>query len=422
MTQQRLVIERLGQRGEGVARGERGLVFVPYALAGETVLVEADGEHARLLEILEPSQDRLAPSCPHYTICGGCAVQTLTPAAYADWKHGLVVTALRNAGLDVAVAPLIDAHGEGRRRVTFHARMENGRAHVGFMRARSHDIVEIGACPLLAPGLAGALPAARAVAQALADHGKPLDIVASCTLDGLDVDLRGAGALAERELSALIDVAERQDLARLSNHGRLVALRRRPRIDVGGVCVTPPPGAFLQATQAGEEAIARLVEAAMMDAKRVADLFCGLGAFALRLAARSSVAAYDNDAGAVEAMTEASRAENGRRPIQGLARDLFRRPLSAAELAEFDAIVFDPPRAGAQTQALQIAQSSARTVVAVSCNAQTFARDAKLLIEGGYALRETTPIDQFRYAPHVEIVAAFERKARSGKKRPLLSR
>lgn len=422
MTRERLVIERLGQRGEGVARGERGLVFVPYALAGETVLAETDGEHARLLEILEPSQDRIAPTCPHYTVCGGCAVQTLAPAAYADWKRELVVGALRNAGLDVNVAPLIDAHGEGRRRVTFHARMEAGHARVGFMRARSHDIVEIDACPLLAPSLAGALPAARTVAQALAEHGKPLDIVASCTLDGLDVDLRGAGALAERELSALIGVAERCDLARLSNHGRLVALRRRPRIDIGGVRVTPPPGAFLQATQDGEAAIAHLVEDATKGAKRVADLFCGLGAFALRLAARSSVVAYDNDAGAVEAMCDAARLWQGRRPIEGLARDLFRRPLSAAELAEFDAIVFDPPRAGAQAQALQIAQSNARVVVAVSCNARTFARDAKLLIEGGYALRETTPIDQFRYTPHVEIVAVFDRKARSGGKRPLLSR
>lgn len=422
MSGRRLHIERLGSRGEGVALLDGKSVFVPYALAGETVLAEIDGDRARLIDIVDASPDRVAPSCPHYTICGGCAVQTLAPAAYADWKRGLVVTALRNAGLDVAIAPLIDAHGEGRRRVTFHARMEAGRARVGFMRARSHEIVEIDACPLLAPGLAGALPAARAAAQALARHGKPLDIVASSTLDGLDVDVRGAGALEEREVASLIAVAEAHDLARLSNHGRLVALRRRPRIAIGGALVAPPPGAFLQATQAGEAAIARLVEEATTGAKRIADLFCGLGAFALRLSARSNVTAYDSDAAAIAAMTEASRVEHGRRPVSGLARDLFRAPLSVAELSQFDAIVFDPPRAGAPAQAAQIAQSSARAVVAVSCNAQSLARDARLLLEGGYALRETTPIDQFRYAPHVEIVALFEKKARSGGKRPILSR
>ncbi len=422
MTRERLVIERLGQRGEGVARGERGLVFVPYALAGETVLAETDGEHARLLEILEPSQDRIAPTCPHYMVCGGCAVQTLAPAAYADWKRELVVGALRNAGLDATVAPLIDAHGEGRRRVTFHARMEAGRARVGFMRARSHEIVEIGACPLLAPGLAGALPAARAVAQALAEHGKPLDIVASCTLDGLDVDLRGAGALAERELSALIDVAEAHDLARLSNHGRLVALRRRPRIAIGGVRVTPPPGAFLQATQAGEAAIARIVEDATMGAKRVADLFCGLGAFALRLAARSSVAAYDNDAGAVEALCDAARAmarpaaHRGsgarfvsaaleRRGTRGIRRDRFR---SAAR-----------GRAGASVanRAIERARRRRRVLQRADLRPRRQALDrGRLRLARDDADR---PIPLHAACRNRRSV---RRKARSGKKRPLLSR
>ncbi|MBL1258517.1 class I SAM-dependent RNA methyltransferase [Methylocystis sp. Sn-Cys] len=410
-----LYIERLGLRGEGVARDGDARVFVPYALPGETVVAEVEGDHARLIEVIDPSPDRIAPFCPHYAHCGGCAVQALAPAAYAEWKRGLVVTALRNAGLSCEVAPLVDAHGAGRRRVTFHARMEKGHARVGFMAARSHETVEIEGCPLLVPELAGALPAARAIAQILAARGKPLDLSFTATLDGMDVDLRGAGPLEEHETSALIKAAEAHDLARLSNHGRLVALRRSPVVQIGPARVPIPPGCFLQATAAGEEAIATRVLAAAKGAKRVADLFCGVGAFALRLAQSARVSAFDSAADAVEAMFASARNSEGLKPLDGAARDLFERPLSVQELTPFDVVVFDPPRAGAQAQAREIAKSAVKTVVAVSCGAQSFARDAAILLNGGYSLSPVTPIDQFRHAPHVEIVAVFSR--RDGQKR-----
>ncbi len=420
MGEARLFIERIGHRGEGVARHAGRLVFVPYALAGETVRAKVQGEQGRLIEVLEPSPQRIAAICPHYGVCGGCAVQTLAPPAYAEWKRGLVVTALRNAGLDLRVGDLVDAHGAGRRRVTFHARFDRGRARVGFMQARAHEIVDIDACPLLEAGLSGALPAARAIAAALIAHGKPLDIVVSRAIEGLDIDLRGAGALSAAEEAALIDVAERHDVARLSNHGRLVALRQKPHVAVGGLRVAPPPGAFLQATQAGEEAIARHVVAAAQGAKRIADLFCGFGAFALRLAATAQISAYDSDAGAIAALNEAARASAGLRLARAEARDLFKRPLSAAELAAFDAVVFDPPRAGAEAQAEEIAKSSTKLAIAVSCNALTFARDAKLLTAAGFEAQTLVPIDQFRFSPHVEIVAVFARAPQQRKRRPLL--
>ncbi|MCC3245320.1 RNA methyltransferase [Methylocystis sp. WRRC1] len=416
-----LFIERLGHRGEGVSRDGDRRVFVPYALAGETVAAEIAGDHACLLEIIEPSPDRIAPICPCYTHCGGCAVQALASEAYAQWKRGLVEAALRNAGLSLDLGPLVDAHGAGRRRATFHARMDRGRARVGFMAARSHEIIEIDACPLLAPELAGALSAARALAQILAARGKPLDLWFTATLDGMDVDLRGAGPLEEHETGALIAAAERHDLARLSNHGRLVTLRRPPMIAVGAARVPLPPGAFLQATQAGEAAIAARVVEAATGARRVADLFCGVGAFALRLAENARVAAYDSAADAVEAMMAGARGATGLRPLEGAARDLFTRPLTAQELAPFDVVVFDPPRAGALAQAKELAQSKVNTVIAVSCSAQSFARDASILLSGGYSARNLTPIDQFRFSPHVEIVAVFSREtARGGAKRRLL--
>jgi 23S rRNA (uracil1939-C5)-methyltransferase len=448
-----LVIERLGHRGEGIARTEEGLVFVPFALPGETVLAETEGERARLVDILAPSPDRVAPYCDHFGRCGGCVAQTLAPPAYAEWKRGLVATALRNAELGmtrspiertrsidqnslrrkeaiapsdpigsdgaIAVAPLVDAHGAGRRRVTFHARFDHGAVRLGFMQARSHDLVAIDACPLLEPGLARAPSVAAALAQALAAHGKPLDLSITATAGGLDVDLRGAGALEEGETRVLIALAETLDLARLANHGRLVALRRPPAIALGDTLVVPPPGAFLQATAAGEAAIAAQVEAATAGAARIADLFCGVGAFALRLAARAQVTAIDLDAPAIEALDRAARA--AMRPVEARTRDLFRRPLMAEGLARFDAVVFDPPRAGAQAQAREIARSSVAKVVAVSCDAQSFARDAAILQEAGYRAGAATPIDQFRHSPHVEIVALFERKAKAPRRR-LLSR
>ena len=275
-------------------------------------IAEVEGERGRLLEILSPSPDRIAPVCAHYGVCGGCAVQTLAPSAYAAWKRGLVATALANAGIPAEVTPVVDAHGAGRRRVVFHARD----GAVGFMEARAHRIVEIDACPLLESGLAPALEAARALAQALKSTDKPLDIAVTATLEGLDIDLRGCGALKEREARALVELAEALDLARLSNHGRVVALRRRPTIAVGRAKLSPPPGGFLQATAQGEEAIASLTRQGIGKAKRVADLFCGSGAFALRLCESARVDAFDENADAIAALV-GGRANLDRRQALG---------------------------------------------------------------------------------------------------------
>ena len=418
MTRVTLDIERLGQRGEGVAKHSGRLIFVPFALEGERVLVEMDGERGRLVEVLSASADRVAPICKHYGVCGGCAVQTLAPSAYAAWKRGLVVTALTNAGISTDVAPLLDAHGAGRRRVVFHARD----GAVGFMEARAHKVVEIDACPLLEIGLAPALDAARALARTLKRTGKPLDIAVTATLEGLDVDLRGLGALAEKEARVLVELAERLDLARLSNHGRILALRRRPMIDVGKAKLSPPPGGFLQATALGEEEMGRLALQSIGKAKRVADLFCGSGAFALRLARAARVDAFDENVEALAALREAARTLVGTKPIDARRRNLFESPLRPDELEGFDAVVFDPPRVGAAAQASELARSKVPIAVAVSCNAQSFARDASLMIDGGFTLELVTPIDQFRYAAHIELAAVFRRPESKKRKAPLLSR
>lgn len=417
----RLKIERLGARGEGVARTQRGLVFVPYALAGETVRAEVDGERGRLVDVLEPSLDRVAPICPLYGECGGCAVQTLAHEKYLSWKRDLLVDALRAARLETDVHPCVDAHGAGRRRAVFHARIDaRGRATVGFMRARSHEIITIDACPLFAPGLARAPAAAQAIAQTLADLGKPLDLAATATEAGLDIDIRGAGKLEFDLTQRLIALAASADLARLSNHGVAMIERRQPVLEIGRAKVTPPAGGFSQATAAGEQALADLVLAELANEKRIADLFAGVGTFALRLAERAEINAVEQDQPALTALLKAARNASGLRRITIEARDLFKRPLLRAELASYDAVAFDPPRAGAEAQARELAASDVPLVVGVSCNAQTFARDARILVDGGYALDHATPVDQFRFSAHVEIVGVFRRAARRKAKRGLL--
>jgi 23S rRNA (uracil1939-C5)-methyltransferase len=417
-----LTIDRLGQRGEGVSRTDEGVVFTPYALPGETILAEVDGERGTLVEVVKPSPDRIPSFCPHFTVCGGCAVQTLAPAPYGAWKRGLLIAALDHAGLAAEVGPMIDAHGEGRRRVTFHARFDRdalGRVQtvVGFMRARSHEIAPLEACPILAPGLAQALPAARAVAQMLNQLGKPLDIVITASLEGLDVDVRCTGKLSFEIEQALIGLAAKLDLARISNHGDILIERRPPLIPMGRARVAPPPGGFLQATDLGEETLARLVVEGVGSARKVLDLFSGVGTFALRLAEKATVLAVEAEAPALVSLEKAAHFTQGLRGLTTERRDLFRRPLLRHELAAFDAVVFDPPRSGAEEQAREIAASGLKTAVAVSCNVQTFARDAKILVDGGFRIEKITPVDQFRHSAPIEVVGLFKREPVKTKRR-----
>jgi 23S rRNA (uracil1939-C5)-methyltransferase len=416
----RLTIDRLGRRGEGVAHGPDGFIFVPYALGGEAILAEVDGTRGALIEVLTPSPDRIASFCRYYARCGGCAVQTLAVESYAQWKRDLVADALQRAGLNAEVAALIDAHGAGRRRATFHARYPQGRAKTGFTQARTHDIVEIQSCPVLAASMDPALPAARALAHALAGSDKPLDILVTATASGLDVDLKGHGPLGEAAAQRLVKIALTHDLARLSNHGEAVVSNRTPMLTMGKAIVAPPPGAFLQATECGEQMLAAKVCAHAAGARHVADLFSGIGTFTLRMAEFAKVDAFDLEEGALQALAKAAGVK-GFHKVTVARRDLFTRPLRPAELERYDAIVFDPPRAGAEQQAKALAASQVPLIVAVSCNAETFARDAAILCSGGYEISKVEPIDQFRHTPHVEIVANFRRQTQKRRHvRPLL--
>jgi 23S rRNA (uracil1939-C5)-methyltransferase len=410
---ERLAIDGLGARGDGIASSAAGAIYVPYTLPGEIVEVDPWPGHPdrrNLLRVDMASAARIAPVCPHFGVCGGCQLQHWDAAPYLAWKRENVVTQLRHAGIAADVGAILDAHGDGRRRAVLHARtVAHDILEVGYAALYAHRIIPIDHCPILAPGLAGAIRAAWAIAETLKPAAKPLDIQATQSDAGIDMDVRGSGPSTPQLAAALARVAETHQLARITRHGELIAQRAAPVIRIGRATLVLPPGAFLQATVLGEETLARLVLEHVGNVRAVADLFAGVGPFALRLAERARVLAADSDGGAIEALRRAATAASGLKPVTAERRDLFRRPFVAQELKGIDAVVFDPPRQGAEAQARELAKSRVPIVVAVSCNAATFARDVKILTGGGYRLGVVTPVDQFRYSAHVEIVALLTR-------------
>lgn len=410
---ERVRIDHVGHQGDGVAVTPHGRVFVPYTLPGEAVEIEPEGDRARLVKVLKPSAERIKPICPYFGTCGGCALQHWQAKGYRAWKRALVVAALKQEGIETEVAPLIDAHGEGRRRAVLHARRgagsEKGKSlAVGFAGRRSHAIVPIEKCPVLAPALNNVFTIGSRAAEILAPRDKPLDLHFTATDGGLDLDVRGSGPIDRKMTSVLAQLAADEKLARITRHGEMVTQLASPVLTVGRARVVLPPGSFLQATQAGEDALARLVLEAAGKARKAADLFCGVGTFALRLAGHAKVLAADSDASAVSALREAAKAP-GLKPVETMARDLFRRPLVAVELKTCDLVVLDPPRQGAEMQTRELARSRIGKVIYVSCSPATFARDARILLDAGYRLSRVTPVDQFRYSAHVELVGVFER-------------
>jgi len=309
----------------------------------------------------------------------------------------------------VAIADMKDAHGAGRRRATFHVIFTQARAKVGYMQARSNTLIEIEACPILAPALKEAPRIARELAAPFAETHRQLDIALTEIPEGLDCDIRGTDKITYDIHVALAELADKWDLARITLDGVIELERRRPMLPVGAVRVPLPPSSFLQATALGEDTLAELVLAEVGGASKVADLFCGIGPFALRLATNASVYAADSNAVAIDALNDGLRHAVGLKQVEAEVRDLFRNPLYRDDLDDFDAVILNPARAGAQAQAEEIAQSEVPLVVYVSCDPATLARDANLLVEGGYQLVRLTPVDQFKFASHVEAVAVFRK-------------
>jgi 23S rRNA (uracil1939-C5)-methyltransferase len=387
-------------------------VYAPLTLPGEAVRARVAGGRASAIVVERPSSERVSPPCAHFGRCGGCQLQHWADAPYLAWKHDQVVQALARRKLECAVEDIVTAWGEGRRRAAFHAQRQGAAVRFGFVERGGARIEPLEACPVLAPALADALPGLRDLARAFAPARGEIVLQCLVTDTGIDVSIKGAGrpaALERAALEAAATLADRIDVARLSFDGEPVANRRTPVLTLGRARVAPPPGAFLQATAAGERALVDRVAAALSGSKRIADLFCGIGTFALPLASDAEVHGVDGDADMVAALKRAADGIGGLRGVSVERRDLLRAPLAALELKRFDAVVFDPPRAGARQQAEQIGASRATRVVAVSCDPATFARDVRVLVDAGFSLTQVTPIDQFRFTPHVEVIGVLQR-------------
>ena len=352
---------------------------------------------------------RVAPPCPHFGRCGGCSLQHASDGWLAAWKGAVIVRALAARGLEAEVRATLTSPPGSRRRATFAGRRTRKTAVVGFHGRKSEALVEVPGCLVVTPAIRAALPALARLTAIGATRTATLRLAVSDGPAGLDVDVAGGRALDGAVRGALAALAEAEDFARLAWDGEVVVTRRPPFQAMGTARVVPPPGAFLQATAEGERALVEAVRAAVGGARRVADLFAGCGTFSLPLAAGAEVLAVEGEAAMLAALAEAARRTPGLRPVRTEARDLFRRPLLAGELGGFDAVVIDPPRAGAEAQSRELARSGVPVIAAVSCDPASFARDAAILVAGGYRLDWVQPVDQFRWSGHVELAARFSR-------------
>ncbi|NZD60312.1 class I SAM-dependent RNA methyltransferase [Rhizobium sp. WYCCWR 11290] len=416
MSTETVTIEKLGAQGDGIASSAGGPVYVPFSLPGETVAIARVKSQGTIMSITTSSPDRQEPPCRHFGpdgvngTCGGCTLQHMADASYRAFKRQLVIDALKSKGLTPEVGEIVPARPGERRRVVFAARKTEKDMLVGFNQAESHHIVAIEECPISSAGIIARLPAIRAIAASLATSAEPFRVAVLETLSGLDISVDEVKKLSDPQRRKAIETAlSLRGIARVSLNGEILVEPSKPMVEFGGVQVSPPPGSFTQATKPAEEAMAELVIAHAGKAKRIADLFAGSGTFSLRLARIGRVHAVEAEAKALAALDHAARNTQGLKPVSVEKRDLFRRPLMTQEFKPYDAVVFDPPRAGAEFQCQELARSGVKRIVAVSCNPLTLARDLAILVEGGYRITQVTPIDQFLWTSHVEVVATLEK-------------
>lgn len=413
-----LEIAALGSHGDGVGyiggQAGDGAVFVPFSAPGDhlrvTIVGERDGgQLGRIVLRLKDGAGRAPPPCRHFGTCGGCALQHVKPETYVAWKQALVGQALARRGIEAEILPLRILPRATRRRAVFAAARRGERLTLGFNASGSASIVDLQVCLILDPKLVALLPPLRQALLAVLGPREKADIAVLTMDSGIDVWIQGRHSpdLVARE--ALTMLASEQDLARISAgpDAEPVILRRQPRAVFGKVAVALPPGAFLQPTAAGEALLTEAVSTTLAGRARIADLYAGCGTFTFPLAASAKVHAVEGDGPALSALAAAARSLGGR--VSAERRDLARAPLTAAELRRFDAVVFDPPRAGAKEQAAEIARSNLDLALGVSCHPGSFARDARILIDGGFRLERVLPVDQFPWSPHLELVGVFRR-------------
>ncbi|QBF34116.1 class I SAM-dependent RNA methyltransferase [Thalassococcus sp. S3] len=403
MTAQYL-IQRLVPNGDGVTEGR---LYAKGVLPGEIVSGEVAAPTLTDVRIIEPSEHRVKPPCRHARSCGGCQLQHASDVFVAEWKVSGVRRALSARGIEAEMRPIVTSPPRTRRRATLAAKRTKKGVTAGFHRAASFEVVPISDCHVMHPDLLDALPVIERLAGMGASRKGKLAVTVTVSEGGLDVSVRHGKPLDGPLRADLAQATEQLRLARLAWESEVVAMRAPPVQCFGAAQVVPPPGAFLQATKHGEQALLEAVSEATANAKHIADLFAGCGTFTLPLAEGAEVHAVEGEAEMIAALDQGWRKAKGLKRVTGEARDLFRRPLLPDELARFDALVIDPPRAGAEAQVAEIAKSQIPRIAYVSCDPLTFARDAQTLISAGYRLNWVQVVDQFRWSSHIELAASF---------------
>ena len=402
-----LEIKQVSIQGNGIAEGPDGPIYVPFALAGELIEGEVVGNRIPAPRIVTPSSDRVKAPCPHFKSCGGCALQHASDAFLADWKTNVVRNALAAHELVAEFRPIITSPAQSRRRATFAAQRTKKGVMIGFHGRASNTIVAIPSCKLLHPDIMAAMPAMETLTKIGASRKTVISISITQSTSGSDIAINGAKEADGPMMVELGMLVEKFKLSRLSWNGEIVAMREVPVQTFGGVRVTPPVSAFLQATESGQIALTEAVTEAVGDAKHIIDLFAGCGTFSLPLAGRANVLAVEGEQSLLTALDAGWRLGKGLRTVSTLKRDLFRNPMLPEDRKKFDAVVIDPPRAGAKNQCEALTDTNIPRIAFVSCNPVTFARDAKIVVKSGYAIDWVQVVDQFRWSSHVELVASF---------------
>lgn len=405
-----VTIEKLGRKGDGISQENGSDVFVPFTLAGETVTVTGTGARRSIETITQASPDRVDPVCEHFTHCGGCQLQHMKHDAYLDWKTDLAMEPLKKAGISVESATMLSFDIASRRKVVFNLAHDQDGTKVGFTERASNTVIPIKECAIIVPEIFDRLPELQDIANSIPTKktGTRMSVLAGN--NGLDVSVDGAANLSNDQRQVLIRKTIANAIARLCIDEEILIETKKPHLLVNDIPVLPPPGGFVQASKQAENAMVELVTTHLKSCKNVADLYCGMGTFALPLSRRSTVWAVEENKSALDALDQAWRGTGGKlKQVKTEARNLERRPVTFSELKKFDGLVFDPPRAGAELQAKQIAKSKVKKIAAVSCNPVTLARDLEILIAGGFKVQKIIPIDQFKYTPHVEMVVTLER-------------
>jgi 23S rRNA (uracil1939-C5)-methyltransferase len=417
-----LLIDRIGTAGDGTAIGPAGqAIHIPFTLPGEHITAEWQGGPRAVYDTIAlASPDRVAPPCPHFGVCGGCALQHWADAPYAAWKAGLLRQALTRAGFaEPAVGALIRTPPGERRRMDFAVRRSADGVRLGLHEAGSAMIADLEVCSVLHPALAALIGPLRQLMPTLAGLRKTADIAANLLANGVDLLIRADGPATAPDRMKLAAFAAAQGVARIAwavgtGTPETAAQLRVPVVTFGGVTVSPPPGAFLQASEAGEHAIQNGVAAGLpggMGARGlIVELYAGVGTLSFPLAARGRVRAFEGNAAALAALRQAA----GGTRVEAIQRDLTRQPLQPAELKGAACVVLDPPFGGAAAQMPALA-ASGLPIIYVSCSPAALARDAATLARAGYRLAGATPIDQFLWSAQVEAVCVFTRASTRGR-------